>query len=154
MKTSISVHNATFRVLDMLVMVFGTFDFLHLGHLDFFKQAKALGNKLLVVVARDSNVKRIKGELPFFSECERLEMVQNLKIVDEAVLGDEKNFFSAVAAYKPGVIALGYDQRSLFEGYISEKLNELGLKTKIVRLKPFQGNRFKSSVLRKIYGVG
>ncbi len=138
----------------MLVMVFGTFDFLHLGHLDFFKQARQVGNKLVVVVARDSNAEKLKGMRPFFSEQERLEMVRSLRIVDEAVLGDESNFFSAVEVFQPDVIALGYDQRFLAEKEIGKKLKELGLKANVLRLKPFKEQRFKSSVLRKAYGVG
>ena len=39
------------------VICFGTFDILHLGHVNFFKQAKSLGDELVVVIARDVNVK-------------------------------------------------------------------------------------------------
>ena len=49
------------------VMVFGTFDYLHEGHKDFFRQAKQYGDELVVVVARDETVKQIKGKLQAFS---------------------------------------------------------------------------------------
>lgn len=133
-------------------MAFGTFDFIHLGHVELFKQAKALGDKLIVVVARDSNVKRIKGKKPFFSQQERLALVNSLKPVDLAVLGDNLNFFTAVKMYKPAVIVLGYDQKVLFESYIRKKLDEFSLqKTKIVRLKPFKHSKHKSKRLKKFY---
>ena len=52
------------------VMVFGTFDGLHQGHLNFFKQARNLSKNsyLIVSVARDKNVKKIKGRLPYLNE--------------------------------------------------------------------------------------
>ena len=137
-----------------IVMAFGTFDFIHLGHLSFFQQAKPFGDKLIVVVARDSNVKRIKGKKPFFSQAERVKLVNNLKPVDLAVLGDDKNFFTAVQKYEPSVIVLGYDQKVLFENYIRRKLDEIGLKkTRIVRLKPFKHSKHKSKRLKKFYNL-
>ena len=47
-----------------IVMAFGTFDILHEGHENFLKQAKALGNFLLVVIARDKTVKQIRANHP------------------------------------------------------------------------------------------
>ncbi len=134
-----------------IVMVFGTFDLVHLGHVHFFNQASQLGDKLIVVVARDANVKRMKGKKPFFSEKERLAMVSSLRVVGQAVLGDKRDFFAAIRKFKPAVIALGYDQKVLFMKHIREKLDEFGLRrTKLVRLKPFQPGRFKSSKLKKL----
>ncbi|MGD1075360.1 MAG: adenylyltransferase/cytidyltransferase family protein, partial [Thermodesulfovibrionales bacterium] len=46
------------------VVCAGTFDHLHPGHLNFLEQASALGNELIVIVARDETVKRIKGIAP------------------------------------------------------------------------------------------
>lgn len=134
------------------VMAFGTFDFIHLGHVELLKQAKKLGDRLVVVIARDSNVKWIKGKTPFFSQQERIELVNSLKPVDLAVLGSDKDFFAAVRTYKPAVIVLGYDQKTLFESYIRKKLDGIGLKkTKIVRLKPFKHAKHKSKRLKKFY---
>ena len=57
------------------VMAFGTFDGLHPGHLNFLKQARRLGDSLVVVVARDANVRKIKGRFPRLGEGERLRKV-------------------------------------------------------------------------------
>lgn len=131
-------------------MAFGTFDFIHLGHVQLFKQAKCFGDKLIVVIARDSNVEKIKGQKPFFSQEERVTLVNSLKPVDLAVLGNSKNFFAAVKKYKPAVIVLGYDQKVLFEKFIRNKLDKMGLsKTRIVRLKPFKHLKHKSKKLKK-----
>ena len=58
------------------VMVFGTFDPLHPGHVDFFRQAKQHGDELVVVVALDSTVEKTKGRKPSLGENARLAAVQ------------------------------------------------------------------------------
>lgn len=130
------------------VMVFGTFDFLHPGHLHFFLQAKQHGDRLTVVVARDSTAQYTKGKQPFFNEHERLLAVQALRIVDKAVLGYPDDVYRVIAEEKPDVICLGYDQRFFVEN-LAEKLMEFGLKTTIVRLQPFMPERYKSSQIRE-----
>ena len=62
------------------IMVYGTFDVLHLGHVDFLRQAKALGDFLVVSVARDVNAKKFKGYAPVFGEKERLQNAIDLSI--------------------------------------------------------------------------
>ena len=54
------------------VLCCGTFDYLHPGHISFLKQAARLGTELFVVVARDENVKRLKGRYPDHGEEERV----------------------------------------------------------------------------------
>ena len=70
------------------IMVFGTFDGVHKGHLSFFRQAKKLAKKsfLIVSIARDKNVKEIKKGKPKFSEKERLALVKKIKFIDKVVL--------------------------------------------------------------------
>jgi FAD synthetase len=136
-------------------MVFGTFDILHQGHLNFFKQArqkigesaKKHGKKLIVVVARDVNVKKIKGRRPKFSERIRLKNIKKIKIVDKAVLGDIKDYFQVIKKEKPNVICLGYDQRMRVL-QLKARLKKLGLKMKIFRLKPYKPQIYKSSKLK------
>ena len=61
------------------IMVFGTFDGLHKGHLDFFRQAKNFikNSYLIVSIARDKNVKKIKGDMPLLREKERAKLAKN-----------------------------------------------------------------------------
>ena len=68
------------------VMATGTFDLLHLGHIYYLKESKKLGDKLVVVVATEATVKRLKHE-PVNPEDIRLKIIKELKIVDEAYLG-------------------------------------------------------------------
>lgn len=129
-------------------MVFGTFDFIHQGHLNFFMQAKQHGNELVVVIARDSTVQRTKGEKPFFTENERLRAVKRVKTVDRAVLGHLDDVYRVIAEEQPDIICLGYDQ-SFFVEKLEQKLKEFGLQTKIMRLKPFLPEKYKSSKIMK-----
>jgi FAD synthetase len=130
------------------VMVFGTFDFVHPGHLHFFHQAKKHGNELVVVLARDSTAQYTKGKQPFFNEDERMLAVSALKIVDKAVLGNADDVYKVIAEEKPDVICLGYDQ-TFFVDKLASKLKEFKLNTKIVRLEPYLPERYKSSAIRK-----
>jgi len=132
-----------------IVMVFGAFDGLHPGHLNFFEQAKEYGDKLIVSVGTDRNVKKIKGKKALFTQKERLELVDNCKLIDRAVIGAEDNFFENIANYEPDVICLGYDQWAKEED-VKEGLKGVGLAdTKIIRLKPYEANRAKSSIVKE-----
>ncbi|MEO8065380.1 MAG: adenylyltransferase/cytidyltransferase family protein [Candidatus Doudnabacteria bacterium] len=129
------------------VMVFGVFDLLHPGHISFLKQAKKLGSFLIVSVARDTNVKKIKGKSPVFDEKKRVVHVKQLKLAGKVVLGGLKDPWPHIVKEKPDLIALGYDQGS-FVGNLPKELRKRNLKTIVVRLKPFRTNIFKSSKIR------
>lgn len=133
------------------VMVFGTFDILHEGHLDFFRQAKKQANHLTAVVARDIFVKKAKGKLPRNSEEKRVSNVRKSGTVDKVILGSRThNFYRTIRTHKSDVIALGYDQKpSIYK--LKKDLRRHRLSNiKIVRLKPYQPNKYKSSKLLKL----
>lgn len=90
------------------VMAAGVFDLLHTGHLHYLREARGLGDELIVVVARDSSVRKRKHP-PITPEAMRLELVDALKPVDEAILGDEEDHYATVERVEPDIIALGYD---------------------------------------------
>jgi FAD synthetase len=131
------------------VMVFGTFDVLHQGHLDFFKQARKLSKNtfLIVSLARDINVKKIKGQKPQHNEKQRLTAVKKCFLVDRAVLGGRKSYVPHIVKEKPQIIALGYDQTAYVK-HLKQKLLKLGVKVKIRRLKAFKPGLYKSSLLK------
>ena len=128
-------------------MLFGTFDILHEGHLNLFKQAKNYGDYLIVVVARDSTVEDVKQHKTLYNENQRLTAVQ--KVVDLAVLGNKVDKNKVIEEYKPDVICLGYDQKAFTETLESE-LKKRNLKAKIIRLKPFKEDIFKSSKIKEL----
>src|SRR3989344_5899736 len=125
------------------VMVFGTFDVLHPGHIDFFQQAKRYGQELIVVVARDATTRKVKGRLPMNSERDRRAMVAAVTIVHRAVLGDQKDQMKVVRQFTPDVVCLGYDQRKFVD-----TLRKTFPKLKTVRLKAYRSRYYKSSKLK------
>ena len=129
------------------IVVFGSFDPLHEGHRDFFRQAKKLGDYLVVVVARDENIKKIKKHEPRLGEEKRLQAVKGETIIDEAVLGDIGENYMILDKIKPDIIAVGYDQK------IPKGLKDKVKRYKIVTLKPFKPEIYKSSKIRRQAGT-
>ena len=119
------------------VMATGTFDILHLGHIYYLKESKKLGDKLVVVVATDKTVRRLKHE-PVNPEEIRLKLIKELKIVDEVYLGHEDDIYEIVNEIKPDIISLGFDQIHDKER-IQNELNKRKIKAKIVRLEKYNG---------------
>ncbi len=118
------------------VMATGVFDILHLGHIDYLKQSRALGEELIVVVATDLNAQK-SGKKLVFSENARREMVSNLKMVNEAVVGNHGDIFRTVEILKPDIITLGFDQR-FDEKQIEDECAKRNIHVKVVRCKRFE----------------
>jgi FAD synthetase len=135
------------------VMVFGVFDLLHPGHVDFLKQARELGDFLIVSVARDVNVIRVKEKKPIHNEKQRLLNVGKVPYADKIVLGGLKDPWPHIVKEKPDIIALGYDQKTYIanqERQLKEQLEKHELKkTEIVRLKAHWPEVYKSRLIRK-----
>jgi FAD synthetase len=119
------------------VMATGTFDLLHQGHIYYLKEAKKLGDTLVVVVATDSTVRKLKHE-PINTEEIRLNLIKELRIVDEAYLGHENDMYKIVKEIKPDIIALGFDQIH-DENKIKSELKKRKIYAKVVRLSEFKG---------------
>ena len=129
------------------VMVFGTFDIFHQGHINFLQQARRQGDFLIVVIARDETVAKIKKQKTRNKEQKRKRILENNHLADEVVLGNLKNKYAVINKYKPDIICLGYDQKA-FVGKLKDKLRQFGLeKTRIKKLKPFHPEKYKSSLL-------
>jgi FAD synthetase len=135
------------------VMVFGTFDLLHPGHLNFFRQAKKIGDFLIVSVGRDKNIKKFKGFLPVHKERIRLNNIKKLSVVNKAFLASLNNPWLHIMREKPAIIALGYDQKIYVDKGSIKRFKKLlvqkGLDCKVIRLKSFRPGVYKSSIIRK-----
>tara|TARA_B100000900_G_scaffold129102_2_gene109148 strand:+ start:24073 stop:24504 length:432 start_codon:yes stop_codon:yes gene_type:complete len=107
-------------------MAVGVFDLLHAGHLHYLEQAKSLGEHLTVVIAHDDTV-RIRKHEPVTNHELRRRMVEGLKPVNEAIIGNppEVPIFDILPKVEPDIIALGYDQEHA-EDSIRNKLIQLG----------------------------
>ena len=135
------------------VLCFGSFDVLHPGHEYYLREAKKLGDYLIVVIARDKTIKKIKGSSPKYSQTERLEHVKKVEGVDEVFLGSEVDLehngdpYEIIEEINPDIIALGYDQNSYSEN-LAEILEKRGMNPKIVRLGSYKEDIYKSSKLK------
>ena len=135
------------RISIKVVMAGGVFDILHPGHIHTLSKARALGDMLVVSVARDKTVLRMRGKPVVNSEQVRLALVRSLRFVDAAILGSETDIFDTVELIRPDIIALGYDQ-SHEEAMFVSRGAEKGLKFIVTRLdSPVPG--LKSTNLKK-----
>jgi FAD synthetase len=130
------------------VMAFGTFDLFHEGHEHFLKQAKTLGDFLIVIIARDKTVKQIKGDYPLNNERKRLAAIKKSGLADKVILGEHTDKYKAIRKLRPKTIALGYDQM-VFTQKLNKILIDINLDARIERLDAFFPQVYKSSLLKK-----
>lgn len=135
------------------ILLFGTFDHLHAGHENLFNQAKDLAKRLtnpviVAVLARDKTVKQIKGKTPDNNEKTRLKNLEEIGWANLALLGEKKDKYKAIKNLRPQIIALGYDQFA-FTLQLEKLIIDLNLDTKVVRLKPYRPEIYKSSLIRE-----
>ena len=131
------------------VIAFGTFDYFHAGHESYLHQAKALEDKLIVVVARDETALRIKGKYPDHKEKVRLSHVRASGITDKVVLGSLTDKYEVIRTYRPSIIALGYDQFT-FTFRLKKLLIEEKMNAQIVRMQPYQPEIYKTSLIKAL----
>lgn len=96
------------------VFVNGTFDVLHLGHLELLNYAKSLGDKLFVAIDNDDRVKQLKGSIrPIHTAYERKTMLLNLKAVDEVeIFNSDEELEMWIKQIKPSIMVVGSDWRN------------------------------------------
>ena len=115
------------------VVAQGTFDLLHLGHLQYLSDAKSMGDRLHVIIARGENVTH-KAK-PVVPDRQRRAMVEALDPVDEARLGHTDDFFVPIRDIDPDVIVLGHDQHH-DEKRLAERLDAEGIDCDVARAPP------------------
>ncbi len=78
------------KIKEKIVIVSGYFNPIHSGHIDLFKSAKKIGDKLIVILNSDNQVK-IKGSFPFMTEKERKKVIESLKDIDDVIISIDKD---------------------------------------------------------------
>lgn len=114
------------------MLIAGTFDLLHPGHIYLVNEAAKMGD-VYVIVATDQNRKLYSGESPVIPENQRLEVMMSVKNVKEARLGRSDNdTLKTVEEINPDIILLGpdqkYDQETLKQGLVEKGLNNIIVK--------------------------
>ncbi len=93
-----------------IVFTNGCFDLLHLGHVRYLEEAKALGDVLVVGVNSDSSVRKLKGaKRPILPQQERTEILSGLGCVDYITVFNEANPLKLITSLKPNLLAKGGD---------------------------------------------
>lgn len=93
-----------------IVFTNGCFDILHVGHIRYLEEAKALGDYLVVGVNSDASVKALKGpSRPVNSELDRVEILCALKAVDGAIIFSEADPYNLIREIQPDVLVKGGD---------------------------------------------
>jgi len=103
-----------FREVEIMkIVASGYFDPIHIGHIEYLKLAKQLGGTLIVIVNNDKQAKIKKG-FSFMNENERLEIVKNIKYVDEVFLSidEDSTVCKSLEKLKPDIFAKGGDRNS------------------------------------------
>jgi len=130
-----------------LVFTNGVFDLLHVGHVRYLAQARALGDALLVAINSDESVRELKGpNRPVFAEDERAEILAALRHVDYVVVFDDISPRSLIRRLLPDVLVKGGDYQ-LDEIHGREEVEAAG--GKVISL-PFVAGASTTSLLQRM----
>jgi len=134
------------------VLVGGVFDILHVGHIHFLRQAKALGDELVVIVAHDETVRKTKRREPINTAEDRAELLRALRMVDEVYIGTPGTIdYELVKRIDPDIVAIGPDQVFTCER-LKEELRRHGIHAEVIRIPYlYKDDRAKTSkIIQKI----
>ncbi len=130
------------------VLVFGTFDGIHPGHIHFLTEAKKLGD-LFISVASDESLEFRKLHKAIKKAPERLKDIISLGIAKSASIGDRVlGNWTDVKKIKPDIIALGYDQKGL-EMALKKFKKSIGVPFVIKKITSHKPDTYHSSILNK-----
>ena len=128
-------------------MLFGSFDGLHPGHEFLIEKAKTFGERLVIVVAHDITIRKIKKQIPVFNLEQRIQNIQNIYAEITVIPGDRViGTWSPIHTYQPHTIIVGYDQNELKKALEDIQKH---YKFKIIQIEPLHPQKYKSSILRE-----
>ncbi|MDC7220114.1 MAG: EamA family transporter [Spirochaetales bacterium] len=132
------------------VMVFGTFDTLHRGHLFFLGNARNKGDYLMAVVARDRTVDELKGRKPLHDYEERIQRLEKSGLVDKTLPSDEtRGSWKVIQKERPDLICLGHDQNRMEESLRSWLSGQQDYNPEIIILPSYKRHLYSSTAGRK-----
>ena len=130
-----------------LVFTNGVFDLLHVGHVRYLSQARALGDALVVAINSDRSVHELKGpDRPVFDQAERAEILAALRQVDYVVVFDDISPRSLITQLLPDVLVKGGDYQ-LDQIHGREEVEAAG--GKVISL-PFVGGASTSRLIERM----
>ncbi len=125
-----------------IVLVGGCFDILHLGHVIFLEKAKRLGDKLVVLLESDENIKKNKGNnRPVNNQENRAKMLMSLKAVSKVIklpeMKTDEEYLALIKKIKPSVIAITGGDKRIFQKRKQAKIVGARL-VKVTKQIPYQ----------------
>ena len=133
--------------MSKIVWTNGTFDILHPGHIQLFKVARSLGDKVIVATDTDAKIKKDKGfDRPMNDLCYRVAMLEAIKYIDVVLtFGDRKELEGLIQLYSPDILLLGDDWRN--GDVVGRKY------AKEVRFLPRVGGYASSNIVKRIHNL-
>ncbi|MBI4489217.1 MAG: D-glycero-beta-D-manno-heptose 1-phosphate adenylyltransferase [Deltaproteobacteria bacterium] len=130
-----------------VVFTNGCFDLMHRGHLHLLREAKKLGDLLIVGMNSDRSVKKIKGpERPILPAQERAELIAALEMVDYVTSFDEPDPYAVIKELRPNVLVKGEDWAK--EGIVGREIvEEEGGKVAVI---PYLEGYSTTEIIQKI----
>lgn len=122
------------------VLCAGIFDSLTSGHLKYLRESKnlAFNSELVVIIARDSTVEKLKGSKPLHNQDFRLMRVKSLDFVEDAVLGfEDAQILDRIIALQPDIIAIGHDHIFNPEE-LRKALLAMGFNIQVIRMPKYE----------------
>lgn len=92
-----------------IVFTNGCFDIIHIGHIRYLREAKSLGDILIIGMNSDISVSRIKPKRPVNSQNHRAEVLSSLEMVDYVTLFDEETPYELIKFLQPDILVKGGD---------------------------------------------
>jgi len=134
------------------VLIFGTFDLLHAGHIEFIKKAKEMGDYLIVILNSDKSIEKRKGRKPIFIYSERKKILSAIKFIDEIIAGPNKETLDSInnliQRIVPDVIVLSSKQK--VNKREIDDLKKRGIFPKIRIIKATKKYKYSSSKIKEL----
>lgn len=102
----------------MTVITFGTFDILHVGHINILRRAREMGERLVVGVSSDALNFAKKGRYPVYSQSERCEIISVIRYVDDVFVEESLELKREyILRHKAGILVMGDDWQGRFDAF-------------------------------------
>lgn len=132
------------------VAVWGKFDKLHQGQLEFLRHAGGLGDELYVVVIPDEKVKENSGELPAKTAEARKRELIGLDFVTDVYIDCLSDGLQSILALRPDVFTFGHDQKTQWEKQLQKYLPSQGLHPEYVYLGIYNNGTHAKDLKRRV----
>jgi len=129
------------------IIVWGKFDEIHNGHLEFLKNARKLGDELYIVIIPDKKVKENSGNLPVKTAKLRKKMLVELNFVTDVYIDCLSDGLKSVLKLNPDVFVFGHDQKTKWEKQLKEYFSFVGLDLDYVYLGVYNKGIHSSSIV-------